>query len=347
MKLKNTNLIALSCFYLFVFIQLSSSSFVSAQTIELQNGQTYDYTSKPGERPKSLTFVLRSKENETSTVNYSITAPTKSIIKGSNAVFSNGSASITSIVSGYQFPQKLADQDSRFKKQIVLSKQKTGNGSDITYCNGHLLDADLPDWLFRYRDAFGRNPSPFNVLCDYINPEWETIPGDGSSGENGPQVRSFTMHIFRDECKKTGKYAAIIQVDLSKVSKASIAAGFKISITATESEFEGRKAASLKPSGDGQFKGQPLLLTSPVGVLNDIHDYGFWSAGRNKRLQRIVNHRIVRRNIIYFGMIFEYSLPQKSLNGRQMTVYTYDASAAYGVCFQAVKRRQYYNGYPN
>jgi hypothetical protein len=346
MKTQKSHFVKISCLYILVFIQVFIVPFVSAQTIELQNGQTYEYTTQPGERAKSLTFVLRSNENETSTVNYSITAPTKTIIKGSNAVFLKGSTSLTSIVSGYRFGQNLADQDGRFKKQIVLSKKQPGGGNEKTYCNGHLLEADLPDWLFKYNDAFGRYPNPFEDLCDFINPDWRTIPGDGSSGENVPQVRSFVMHVFHDECKKTGKYAAIIQVDLSKVSKASIDAGVKITITATESEYEGKKAASLKPSGDGQYKGQPLLLTSIIG-LNDKHDYGFWSAGRTKRLQKIVNHKIVRRNIIYFGMLLEYSLPQRSLNGGRMTVYTYNTSNAYGVCFQAVRRRQSFNGYPN
>jgi hypothetical protein len=154
-----------------------------------------------------------------------------------------------------------------------------------------------------------------------------------------------SFHIQKDACAPaTSKYVAQVKLDLSGIDPALYDQGFTISIAVKESPFKGKKVASIKPSSDGKYYGEPILLMETVGWGGEYVNKVTWKGGRIVATKRLP----IVKYVSYRGYGLSLARIKGILNGGK---HTFELSSSgsdevYGVCLKAVRARQRINGYP-
>ena len=151
------------------------------------------------------------------------------------------------------------------------------------------------------------------------------------------------FHLNRDACgKKSDRYIAHIKLDLSGIDPAAYERIFTIQIAVKEQKFSRKPVASIKPSSDGKYFGEPILLMNTVGYGNEFVTKNTWRAG-----QIVASVKIpVVKYVGYMGYGLSLIRIKKVLKGGKHTWDLTNGGEIYGVCLKAVRTRQRVNGYP-
>ncbi len=151
------------------------------------------------------------------------------------------------------------------------------------------------------------------------------------------------FHLNKDACgKKSDRYIAQIKLDLSGVDPALYDRIFSIQIAVKEQKFSRKPVASIKPSSDGKYFGEPILLMNTVGYGNEFVTKNTWRGG-----QIVASVKIpVVKYVGYMGYGLSLIRIKNVLKGGKHTWDLTNGGEIYGVCLQAVRKRQRVNGYP-
>jgi hypothetical protein len=151
------------------------------------------------------------------------------------------------------------------------------------------------------------------------------------------------FHLTKDACgKKRNRYVAQIKLDLSGVNPTLYDQIFSIQISVKEQKFSRKPVASIKPSSDGKYFGEPILLMNTVGYGNEYVTKNTWKNGRivaSKKLK-------VVKYVGYMGYGLSLIRIKKVLKGGKHTWDLTNGGEIYGVCLKATRTRQRVNGYP-
>ena len=151
------------------------------------------------------------------------------------------------------------------------------------------------------------------------------------------------FHLSKDACgKKTDRYIAQITLDLTGIDPALYDNLFSIVISVKETKYEGKRVASIKPSSDGKYFGEPILLMNTVGYGDEYLNKVTWKNGKIVAKTRIR----VAKYVGYMGYGLSLIRIKKVLKGGKHTWELSNGGNVYGVCLKATRTRQRVNGYP-
>jgi hypothetical protein len=151
------------------------------------------------------------------------------------------------------------------------------------------------------------------------------------------------FHVLKDACgKKTDRYLAQVKLDLTGVDPKLYDTNFTISISVKEQPYSRKPVASIKPSSDGKYFGEPILLMNTVGYGNEVVTKNTW---RNGRIVASATLPVVKY-VGYMGYGLSLIRIKEVLQGGNHTWDLTNGGEIYGVCLQAVRKRQRVNGYP-
>lgn len=172
------------------------------------------------------------------------------------------------------------------------------------------------------------------------------IPEFGLTADSSdPRVGSAYVwyHLQKDNCSggKTDRYVSRVKLDLSKVDPALYDLTFKVRLSLKEFKYGGSRVASIKPSSDGKYKGEPILLMATVGYPEYVNIVSW----KNKKISKTKKIPVVKY-VSYKGYGLSLARLVGSLNGGRATFELTNGGDIYGVCFTAARRRQSANGYP-
>jgi hypothetical protein len=164
--------------------------------------------------------------------------------------------------------------------------------------------------------------TPYNPLYGYIAP-W--------------------FHLSKDACgKKSDRYVAQIKLDLTGIDPALYQNKFTIVIAAQETKYQGKPVASIKPSSDGKYRGEPILLMNTVGYGGEYVNKVTWKGGRVVARTKLP----VVKYVGFRGYGLSLIRIKNVLKGGSHTWELTNGRNIYGVCLKAVRTRQRVNGYP-
>jgi hypothetical protein len=151
------------------------------------------------------------------------------------------------------------------------------------------------------------------------------------------------FHLTKDACgSKKDRYVAHIKLDLSGVDPAVYDQIFSIQIAVTELKFSRKPVASIKPSSDGKYFGEPILLMNTVGYGNEFVTKNTW---KNGKVVASVKLPVVKY-VGYMGYGLSLIRIKGVLKGGKHTWDLTNGGEIYGVCLKAIRTRQRINGYP-
>ncbi len=155
---------------------------------------------------------------------------------------------------------------------------------------------------------------------------------------------SANFHLQKDACgAKTSRYVAQVKLDLSGISPALYDQVFSIILAVKETPFQGDRVASIKPSSDGKYRGEPILLMQTVGYGNEYVNKVTWKGGKIVARKRIP----IVKYVGYMGYGLSLARIKSILGGGKHTFELSNGGEIYGVCLKATRTRQRVNGYPN
>lgn len=150
-------------------------------------------------------------------------------------------------------------------------------------------------------------------------------------------------HLQKDACqpRKLSRYLSEINLDLSAIDQEEFDRGFTIKVAVLEIPFPGATLASIKPSSDGKFRGEPILLMGSIGYG------GEYVKIIRRRKNRVVSQRTIPvvKYVGYRGKTLSLARLRGLLRGGKATFELTGGGYVYGVCFELSRRRQVANGY--
>ena len=151
------------------------------------------------------------------------------------------------------------------------------------------------------------------------------------------------FHLSKDACgTKTDRYIAQIRLDLTGIDPALYNDVFSIVLSVKESKFQGKPVASIKPSSDGKYRGEPILLMNTVGYGGEYVNKVTWKNGKIVTTTRLP----VVKYVGYRGYGLSLIRIKNVLKGGKHTWELSNGGDVYGVCLKATRTRQRVNGYP-
>ena len=151
------------------------------------------------------------------------------------------------------------------------------------------------------------------------------------------------FHLSKNACgTKRDKYVAQIKLDLKGIDRALYDQTFSIKLSVKMSKFQGKPVASIKPSSDGQYHGEPILLMNTVGYGGEYVNKVTWKKGKIVATTRLP----VVKYVGYMGYGLSLTRIKDVLHGGKHTWELSNGGDIYGVCLEAVRKRQRVNGYP-
>jgi hypothetical protein len=169
------------------------------------------------------------------------------------------------------------------------------------------------------------------------------VEGDGGSAA---MANSYTwLHLHKDACsgnKKT-RYLAKVTVNVSQVDPSLYEQGFTVFVALQQYNFKGAQVASIKPSSDGKYFGEPILLMGTISYGNEyVNIRRYTKGGKLRSMKRIP----IVKYVGYKGYGLSLARIKGLLNGGKATFELSNGGDIYGVCFSLVRKRQVRNGYP-
>ena len=155
---------------------------------------------------------------------------------------------------------------------------------------------------------------------------------------------SANFHLQKDACgPKTSRYVAQVKLDLTGIAPELYDQVFSIVLSVRENPFKGDKVASVKPSSDGKYRGEPILLMQTVGYGGEYINKVTWKSGRIVAQKRIP----IVKYVGYMGYGLSLARIKTLIGGGKHTYELSNGSDIYGVCLKATRTRQRINGYPD
>jgi hypothetical protein len=116
-----------------------------------------------------------------------------------------------------------------------------------------------------------------------------------------------------------------------------------VSVALQEFPFKRDQAASIKPSSDGKYRGEPILLMQTIAYGSEyVNIRQYAKSGKLRSARRIP----IIKYVGYRGLSLSLARLRGLLNGGKATFELTNGSDIYGVCFSLARRRQVRNGYP-
>ena len=155
---------------------------------------------------------------------------------------------------------------------------------------------------------------------------------------------SANFHLQKDACgPKTSRYVSQVKLDLTGIAPELYDQVFSIVLSVRENPFKGDKVASVKPSSDGKYRGEPILLMQTIGYGGEYVNKVTWKNGRIVARKRIP----IVKYVGYMGYGLSLARIKTLIGGGKHTYELSNGSDIYGVCLKATRTRQRVNGYPN
>jgi hypothetical protein len=150
-------------------------------------------------------------------------------------------------------------------------------------------------------------------------------------------------HIHKDAClpDSAARYVSRIKLSFARVAPTLVASGFKVRFALREYRYGGSEVATIKPSSDGKYRGEPILL---MGTIQYGGEYVrvFRRQGARIRSKRVLP---VVKYVSHRGQSLSLARLNGILGGGQATFELTNGGYLYGVCFDLIRRRQFANGY--
>jgi hypothetical protein len=152
------------------------------------------------------------------------------------------------------------------------------------------------------------------------------------------------FHLQKDACSGDTKsvYVAEVTLDLMGVDPAMWNSGFPLTLAVKEFPYRGEKASSIKPSSDGMYRGEPIILMSSIQYGSEYFVINRWKSGRlvNSRKLAVAKYAGWRGYSLALGRL------KGLLTGGKATFELSNGGDIYGACFTLQRRRQTAHGYP-
>jgi len=160
------------------------------------------------------------------------------------------------------------------------------------------------------------------------------------------QIAEGVALFAKDACRAKGRSVMQVTIQLRGIDPALRAQGFRVLAMLREERYRGPTAASIKPSADGKFAPQPLLLMSSISAVTGgkeaVFQFRFRGALAPKIRQVPIADYIWYKNLLLTRSPIEKLIREGGKSNFVMVGERY----SYGVCFEMVRRRQSLNGYP-
>ena len=210
---------------------------------------------------------------------------------------------------------------------------------NILYPQQRWDTASACEWLLANTSIPQSTPTPPSPSTTPIPPSVVTPQGNSLS----TSYVSGSVLLKKNACgKKTDTYPIEVVVDLSGIDPPVKQQGFTITSSFKAAPYSGCKAATVKPTSDGKYAPQPLLLMCSLG-WNQSLSLDQWSGTKLRRSTPIK----ILDFVYYRGKSLTRSTVGKYLRGGKGSFTLASPSAAYNVCFSLTRSRQRANGYTN
>lgn len=171
----------------------------------------------------------------------------------------------------------------------------------------------------------------------------ESVTLSGATESENAKANAI-FHLKKDACAgKNIRYISQLQFDLTGVDDAAWSRGIVLNFGALEYRYKGGRRASIKPSSDGMYKGEPIGLFETIAYGNEYVNIVTWKGGTISRQERTP----IVKYVSYKGLSLSLARLKQFLNGGKSSFELTNGAAIYGVCFTRQRRRQSANGYPN
>lgn len=166
------------------------------------------------------------------------------------------------------------------------------------------------------------------------------IAGEAQSG-----IVHFLYHLQKDACaaERHSRYRTGIWFDPSGVDPELLTKGLSVRVAIREQPFTGARVASIKPTAEGKYRGEPLLLMGSIQLGGEYVNLVMRSREGKRRERRMP----VVKYVWHRGYALSLARLRGLLRGRgRATFELTNGREIYGVCFELLRRRQVVNGYP-
>ena len=162
-------------------------------------------------------------------------------------------------------------------------------------------------------------------------------------GYSGDAVTSKVL-IRKDSCGQKGsaKYLVRFDVNIGRVAADVRKQGFSIDIGLRAADYRGDRASSLKPTSDGKYAPQPLILMTSIGYGAHTVSVVKW---RGSSSIASVQSRKAADFVYWRGHALTRTPAGKLLTGGRGTVELSNGDQVYSLCFTLSRVRQRLAGY--
>ncbi len=358
--------------FLSIFLFSMDASGAGTQVVEIKaSGKQKIVTVKDVD--EVIFYTSDSKKNSAQRIDVGIGAETDSKVTAqvlSGVITGRTSVRAAATKSKYWKPLSLKTTSTKkSNKTLVLKKNgsfnisnfKTDNISRVSASKGDpecgcLSEDEIQDILKKIKDGgvtgFTRKElckrlASIPGICDVTEnkPKDSPEPGDGVSPTGTSSATGYGL-MERDKCSSSIRYAIAVKVNLRSIDWTQYPSGLKIGVILKAKAYSGNIRAALKPSSDGKFFPQPIMLMATTGYSFISGEYMravFFKRGRVSRTLKLN-----RGDYIYYrGTVFRREPVGKLMSGGRavLEMVNNGNATAYGVCVSLNRRRQEFNGY--
>ncbi len=164
------------------------------------------------------------------------------------------------------------------------------------------------------------------------------------NGETPRGLIRFLYQLQKDACavERDAMYLTGVWFEPSGVAAELLQKGFSVHIAMRERPFEGARVASINPTAEGKYRGEPILLMGSMQYGGEHVNL----VRRSREGARTVRRLPVVKYVWHRGYSLSLARLRGVLRGGRATFELTNGGEIYGVCFELRRRRQVVNGYP-
>jgi hypothetical protein len=340
---------------------LTQKAFADAVTTMKLNGEEAVFTLPASDASTKITFWAKSDGNQTMPFGARVIAPSGAKVQ---LFFGGIPKKAPASIDGVRVWSNLglrvgsAKEKTKFTIPQAAAFATTYQTSSSTTSNSEicdsLSDSDIAA-LCPLLASVITGPCNRAAVCAYIESQIPggsggggpggggVIPGSGGGIPTGNygELEGYGL-VHKNACDgNTKSYIIKIEIDLSAVDRSQYPNGVQFSTAAQVVPYRGCKSASIKPTSDGKFAPNPLILMCSLGGFEGV-SLANWKSGKYMGGQNLKVE-----DYIYHKGVYTRSVASKVLRGGRGTFEISNGGSAYGVCFSLSRTRQRANGYPS